>query len=35
MRYVLQQKLFSLGDDYFIKDDAGHAATAVPDDAAA
>ena len=24
MRYVMKQKLFSLGDDYFIKDDAGH-----------
>ena len=24
MRYVLQQKLLSWGDDYFIRDDAGH-----------
>ncbi len=23
MRYVMKQKLFSLGDDYFIKDDSG------------
>lgn len=24
MRYVMKQKLFSLGDDFFIRDDAGH-----------
>src|SRR5512146_2398241 len=24
MRYVLQQKLLSWGDDYYIRDDAGH-----------
>lgn len=24
MRYLMKQKLFSLGDDFFIKDEAGH-----------
>jgi uncharacterized protein YxjI len=24
MRYLMKQKMFSLGDDFFIKDDAGH-----------